>query len=78
MLNCFQKRPVIMNNINISEYLKKSTNESIKKISDKFTLERNSNKDNENNNNKLTITFCEVLWFLSISTLAMYIYKRIK
>jgi hypothetical protein len=78
MLNCFQKRPVIMNNINISEYLKKSTNESIKKISDKFTLERNSNKDNENNNNKLTITFYEVLWFLSISTLAMYIYKRIK
>ena len=39
MLNCYMKKPLYVNN-GLREYCNKATNESIRKLTEKYTLER--------------------------------------
>jgi hypothetical protein len=77
------RRPIFYNK-NLSNYCRKSTDESIKKISEKQNLERNKPKiknpldDNENGNGKPEFNLYEFLIFLSISTITIYFYKRLR
>jgi len=82
MLTCF-KQPYIFNKT-ISDYCRNSTNHSIKKITDKYNLERNKpqiknpfNEDYEDEY-KPSINIYSIFAFLSISTIAMLIYNRVK
>lgn len=80
MLTCF-KQPYIFNKT-ISEYCRNSTNDSIKKITDKYNLERNTpnitNPFDDANDNKPKISMFSIFAFLSISTFAFFLYKRVK
>lgn len=69
-------------NKTINDYCRNSTNESIKKITDRYNLERNKLKirtpfgDEKIDNPKIGIG--SILIFLSISTLTFFFYKRVK
>jgi len=80
MLTCF-KQPYIFNKT-ISDYCRNSTNHSIKKITDKYNLERNTpniiNPFDEGDEYKPSINIYSIFAFLSISTIAMLIYNRVK
>ena len=41
MLNCFQNRSTLFNNKNLNDYCRRTTDESIKNLSKRLTLERN-------------------------------------
>lgn len=73
------RRPIIKN---LSDYCRKSTDKSIKKISEKQNLERNNpkikNPLDDNENGKPEFNLYEFLIFLSISTIAIYFYKRLR
>ena len=76
------KTPVVMNKA-LYDYCKKSTQESVIKQSEKYSLERNKPKINvsfENNdeNDKPEFNFYGFLAFLSVTTVAFFIYKRLK
>lgn len=77
------RRPILFNK-NLSDYCRKSTDESIKKFSEKYNLERNKPKiknpldDNGNGNGKPEFNLYEFLIFLSISTMAIYLYRRLR
>jgi hypothetical protein len=80
MLTSF--KPTYLFNKNISDYCRKSTNESIIKMTEKYTLERNKTKiqnpfcDKNNEKPKISIyNFCVIF---TISTMAFFFYKRIK
>ena len=83
MLSCYSpKIPQVMNK-NLYEYCKKSTEESIKKITEKNNLERNKPKikfllNNNDDSGKPEFNFYGFLAFLSISTIGFLIYKRLK
>lgn len=84
MLNCFQRRPLYFNK-NLREYCTKTTNESIKKISEKYNLERNNLKfknpfknEYDEDDEESNFNFYNFLLFLSITTISFYFYKRIK
>ena len=70
---------------NIRDYCMKSTNDYIKRITEKCNLERNSN-NNIKIDNPLVIkkednpedNFNKFLVILSISTLGLYLYRRLK
>jgi hypothetical protein len=77
MLTCFMKRPMYLNK-RLSSYY---TNEYIRKLTEKNNLDRNKPKINnplEDNGEKPTFHFYHFLLFLSISTMTMYFYKRLK
>jgi hypothetical protein len=80
MLTSF--KPTYLFNKNISDYCRKYTNESIIKMTDKFTLERNKPKiqnpfcDKNNENPKFSIY--GFLIIITISTMAFFFNKRIK
>jgi len=85
MLTCF--KPMYLFNKKINEYCRDSTNKSIKRITDSYNLERNKvnfkdifNDDYEDEKDKDNYTTCilSIFAFLSISTLAFFLYKRIK
>jgi hypothetical protein len=80
MLTCL-KQPYLFNK-NISDYCKNSTNESIKKITDKYYLERNRpttiNPFDDEDDYKPTVNIYSIFIFLSISTMAFFLYKRVK
>jgi hypothetical protein len=80
MLNCFVNRKFFPLNKTISEYCKNSTNESIRKLTENYNLERNKPKIKEpfEDNGKPEINFFNLLLFLSISTVTFYFYKRLK
>lgn len=76
------KTPVVMNKA-LYDYCKKSREESVRKLSEKYSLERNKPKINillENNdgNDKPEFNFYGFLAFLSVTTVAFFIYKRLK
>ena len=81
MLNFMTRRPVYFNK-SLSEYCTKTTNESIRKLTEKCNLERNKPKiknpleDDDSRNPEIKIY--NYLLFLSISSIAIYFYKRIK
>lgn len=81
MLNCFTRRPIYINKL-LSDYCRKSTDEYIKKLTEKHNLERNKQKFKnpleEEDNEKPNFNFYNLLLFLSISTISLYFYKRIK
>lgn len=85
MFNCFVKRPIYPLNKTISEYCRNSTNESIRKLTEKHNLERNkpkikislNNDDNEEDGNKPKFDIYDFLAFLSFSIISIYVYKRL-
>lgn len=83
MLSFMTRRPVYFNK-SLSEYCTKTTNESIRKLTEKFNLERNKPKiknpleEEDDDSEKPEINFYHYLLFLSISSIAIYFYKRIK
>lgn len=86
MLTSF--KPTYIFNKNINDYCKKFTNESIIKMTEKYTLERNKpkihnpfhdkNNDNPNNPNNPNFSIYGFWAVLTISTMAFFFYKRIK
>lgn len=82
MLTCFQKTPMMFYNKKLADYCRKSTDESIRKLTDKLTLERNKFKNKnsleEFNADNPNYNFYGFLAILSISTFAFYFYKRIE
>jgi hypothetical protein len=68
-------------NKSLSVYYNKITNDSIRKLTEKHNLERNKEKINnplEDDGEKPASDFYHFLFFLSISTIAIYFYKRLK
>jgi hypothetical protein len=82
MLTCY--KPMYLFNKTINDYCRYSTNESIKKINDRYNLERNKAKiknvfnDEDEDEDKPGTNIYSIIAFLSISTLAFFLYKRIK
>ena len=82
MLNFATRRPDYLS-ISLSEYCNRITNESIRKLTEKMNLERNKPKiknafKDDDNSGKPEIKFFNYLLFLSVATMAIYFYKRIK
>lgn len=68
-------------NKTISDYCRKSTNESIQKLTEKYNLERNKPKIKnplDEYEDKPNFNFYGFLAFLSISTMTIFFYKRLK
>jgi len=68
-------------NKTLSDYCKRTTNESIRKLTEKYSLERKNPKIknplvDEDDNNKFNIY--GFITFLSISTITFLFYKRLK
>jgi hypothetical protein len=85
MLHSFMKKPLQINlNNNLREYCVKTTNDSIKKLTEKHNLERKIQKnatlllDDDDSNNFAKFNFLHLLLFLSISSATLYFYKRLK
>ena len=84
MLNCFFRQPYpITLNKSLSEYCRSSTNESIRKLTERYNSDKNKpkislnfNDDDDNNNPKFN--FYDFIFFLSVSTIVFFIYKRLK
>jgi hypothetical protein len=75
------KTPVVMNQA-LYDYCKKSTEESVRKQSEKYSLERNKPKitispENSDGNDKPEFNFYGLLAFLSVTTMAFFFYKRL-
>ena len=80
--SCLFKKPIFVNK-SLQDYCRKSTEDSIKKISERFNLERNKPKinnplDDENSRNKLEFNLHGLFAFLSVTTMAFFFYKRLK
>ncbi len=76
------KRPLYVNN-SLKDYCSKSTNESIRKLTDKYNLERNKQKleillDDDDRDEIPEFNFLNLLFFLSISSVTFYFYKKLK
>lgn len=80
MLTCF-KAPYLFNKT-MNDYCRHSTDESIKKITYRYNLERNNpkikNPFDDEYEDKPKINIYSMFAFLSISTLAFFLYKRLK
>lgn len=84
MLNCYLKRPLNVNN-GLREYCNKTTNESIRKLTEKYNLERTNQKhaillDDDDSDEFPKLYFLHFLMFLSISSATFYFcnfYKRL-
>ncbi len=76
------KKPLYINN-GLREYCNKTTNESIRKLTEKYNLERKTPKyktliyDNDGNETP-NLVFFNFLIFLSITSTTFYLYKRLK
>ena len=70
-------------NKTLYEYCKRSTQESIKRLTEKYNLEKNKPKiknplDENDDSGKPEFNFYGFVVFLSISTIGLIIYKRLK
>jgi hypothetical protein len=73
-------------NSTISKYCRSITQESIKKMTEKYNLEKeriaikipSDNDDNSNNSNNPNWNFNRLLIFISVSSLMIYFYKKLK
>lgn len=75
------KTQVVMNKA-LYDYCKKTTEESIKKISENYSLERNKTKinismENSDGNANPEFNFYKLLAFLSLTTITFFFYKRL-
>ena len=82
MLYCYPvKIPQVMNNV-LYEYCKRSTQESVRKLTEKYNLERNKpkiiNPLQDNNGDKPPYNFYGFFAILSISTFGFLLYKRLR
>lgn len=82
MLSFMTKRPLYFNK-SLSDYCTRTTNESIRKLTEKYNLERNKPKfknplQDDDDSEKPEFNFYHFLLFLSISSITIYFYKRIK
>jgi len=82
MFNYFNKKPIILQNDSLRQYYIQSTNDSIKRLVEKYDSQKINKYDvmlsnnSENNNNQPIINILGFLGFLSISTTAFYFYRR--
>jgi hypothetical protein len=80
MLTCF--KPTYLSDKTINDYSRHSTNQYIKRITDRYYLERNKpqikNPFDYEDEYKPRINMYSIFAFLSISTLAFFLYKRLK
>ena len=79
----FMKRRSVYFNKSLSEYCTGTTNESIRKLIEKYKLERNKQKiqnplEDQDDPGKPYLNFYNLLLFLSISSITIYFYKRLK
>ena len=78
--------PYLFLNKNLSEYCKNSTNEFIKKMTEKYETKKYSpnikisynNKEDNSENGEIDFNFYFFLVVLSISSISFYFYKKIK
>lgn len=82
MLSFMTRRPIYFNK-SLSDYCNKTRNESIRKISEKYNLERNKVKfknplEEDDDSKKPEFNFYHFMLFLSISYVTYFFYKRIK
>lgn len=82
MLSFMIKRPVYFNK-SLSEYCTKINNESIRKLTEKYNLERKNPKfknplEDEDGPKKPELNFYHFLLFISISSITFYFYRRLK
>jgi fatty acid-binding protein DegV len=88
--NGFKRNSVLFNKP-IFDYCMKSTNESIRKMVEKANLDNKKNyikkmiihdddddDDDDDDEKKIKINFYNLFFFLSISSLGIYLYKKIK
>jgi len=82
MLNFTRNKPFYFNK-NLRDYCTKTTNESIRKITENYNLEKKKLKfknlihdDNDEPKNP-EFNFYSLLIFLSISSISFYLYKRL-
>jgi hypothetical protein len=78
----FPNFPQVMNKT-LYDYCKRTTQESIRKLTEKHNLEKNKIKfknplDENDDSGKPEFNFYSFLTFLSISTIGFLIYKRLK
>lgn len=76
------KKPLYVNN-GLRDICTKSTNESIRKLTEKYNLERKAPQYktliyDEDGNETPNLGFFNLLIFLSISSITFYLYKRLK
>jgi len=80
MLTCF--KPIYPINKTLSDYCKRTTNESIRKLTEKYSLERNNPKIKnplvDEDDYKPKFNIYDFFAFHSISTIAFFFYKRLK
>lgn len=67
---------------NLTDYCRKSTDETIRKLTEKYKLKRTEPKyenilDNIDNPNTPELNFSTLFIFLSISTIGLYFYRRL-
>ena len=86
----FIHKPIIFNKTMTSETFNNMTKESIRKLTERYSLERKKennigqiiksydNNNNNNNNNNNTIFFFKVLFAISFTIINVYICKRIR
>jgi hypothetical protein len=84
MFRCLLKNnsPLILNK-KICDYYRNSTNESIRRLIEKNKSEKNkletkiylSSNDDKNNNNPIIYKF---IFFFTFTSIAFYLYKRLK
>jgi hypothetical protein len=83
MLNCFVKTPLNINN-SLRDICTKSTNESIRKLTEKYNLERKKPQfktliyDDSGGDEVPNFVFLNFILFLSISSITFYFYRRLQ
>lgn len=81
MFNCFVRKPLYPINKKLNDYCKKTMDDSIRKLNEKYNLERNkpkfTNPFDDENNDKPNLNIYGFITFLSISTIAFLFYKRL-
>jgi len=73
------RNPIRVNKT-LHDYCKKSTEESIRKLTEQYNLERNKSKikSSFDNNNEPEFNYFLVLVFLSVTIFSFSFYKRLK
>lgn len=76
--SCMMRNSIIFNK-SLHDYCKKTTEESIRKLTEKYNLERNKPKiiNPLDDNNNPNFNFFRFLIFLSITSLTFCFYKRL-
>jgi len=76
--SCLMRKPIYINKT-LQDYCKKTTEESIRKLNEKYNLERNKPKikNTFDDNNKPEFNYIGFLLFLSITIFSFRFYKRL-